>query len=109
MEFQDNLELPIVAIRENEDSFLNIDDIMDPELQSTRMKVLTLWPSGRTDVRVPEAKEGILLLKSVASKNWQAVANAVVKHVELKPEILKALWRVFKTVNSDSTVPLNRY
>ena len=97
MEFQDNLELPIVAIRENEDSFLNIDDIMDPQLQSTRVKVLILWPSGRTDVRVPEAKEDILLLKNVASKNWQAVANAVVKHVELKTEILKALWRVLNS------------
>lgn len=97
MEFQDNFELPIVAIRENEDSLLNIDDILDPELQSTRVKVLTLWPSGRTDVRVPEAREDILLLKNIASKNWQAVANAVVKHVELKPEILKALWRVFNS------------
>ena len=75
MEFQDNFELPIVAIRENEDSLLNIDDIMDPKLQSTRVKVLTLSASGRTDVRVPEAKKDIFLLKNVASKNWQACSG----------------------------------
>ena len=61
MQFQENValrqELPAVAIHENEDSLLNIDDIIDPELQSTRVKVLTLWPSGRTDVRALESKD----------------------------------------------------
>ena len=95
MQFQENValrqELPAVTIHENEDSLLNIDDIIDPELQSTHVKVLTLWPSGRTDVRAPKSKEDLLLLKNVALKNWQAVANAVFQHEELKPEILKAL------------------
>ena len=50
MEFQDSFELPIVAIDENEDSLLNIDDIMDPELQLTHVKVLTLWPNRSTNV-----------------------------------------------------------
>lgn len=101
MQFQENIalrqELPAIAICKNEDSLLNIDDIIDPELQLTRVKVLTLWPSGRTDVRAPKAKEDILLLKNVALKNWQAVANAVVKHEKLKLEILKALWHVFNS------------
>lgn len=98
--------------RRAENSFilLIIDDIIDPEVKSTRVKVLTLymWRSGKTDLRAPEAKEDILLLENIASKNCQRVANAVVKHKKLKPETLEALWHVFK-VNSDSTVPTNRY
>ena len=46
--FEENVALhqqPAVAISENEDSLLNIDDIIDRELQSTCVKVLTLWPS----------------------------------------------------------------
>lgn len=98
MQFQENVALrqqPAEAVCEN--SLLNIDDITDPELQLTRVKVLTLWPSGRTDVRAPEAKEDNLLLNNVALANWQAVPNAVVKHGKLKPEILKALWRVLNS------------
>ena len=70
-----------VEMHENEDSLLNSNDII------TRVKVLTLWPSGRT-----ERLKYILLLKNhyVASKNWQAVDNAVVEHEKLKPDILKA-------------------
>ena len=40
-------------VNKNEDALLNIDDIISPE-QSTRVKVLVLWPSGKTDVRVPD-------------------------------------------------------
>ena len=28
------------------------------------------------------------------NKNWQAAANTIVKHVELKPEIIKAMKKV---------------
>ena len=82
-------------IIENEDALLNIDDIMSHE-QTTLVKVLILWPNGRTEVRVPGEKEDILLLKNVALKNWQAVANSVLKHEQLKPEMLKAIWRALK-------------
>ena len=51
------------------DALLNIDDIISPE-QSTRVKVLVLWPSGKTDIRVPDRKENINLLKNIALKNW---------------------------------------
>ena len=54
---------------------------------------MVLWPNGRTDVRVPDRKENITLLKNVAFKNWQAVANGVFQHSELRQDILKALWR----------------
>lgn len=79
-------------LTENEDAILNIDDMISSE-QSTRIKVVVLWPNGRTDVRVPDRKENINLLKNVAFKNWQAVANAVLQHSELRQDILKALWR----------------
>ena len=46
---------------------LSIDAIIDPELQSTYVKLLTLWPNGRTDVRAPKAKEDNLLLKNVSA------------------------------------------
>lgn len=90
MRFQENVSARQVI--ENEDALLNIDDIMSCQ-QSTRMKVVILWTNGRPDVRVPEEKDNILILKNVALKNWQAVANAVLKHKQLKPEMLKALWR----------------
>ena len=84
---------------ENVDALLNIDDIisLEPE-QSTRVKVLVLWPSGKTDVRVPDRKENINLLKNIALRKWTAVANAVLTHSELRQDILRALWR---TLNSE--------
>ena len=51
-----------VEIHENEDSLLNSNDI------TTRVKVLTLWPSGRT-----ERPKYILLLKMLLrriGKQW---------------------------------------
>ena len=82
MQFQENAAASEMIV-ENEDALLNIDDIMSRE-QTTRVKVLILWPNGRTEVRVPGEKEDILLLKNVALKNWQAVANSVLKHEQLK-------------------------
>ena len=94
MQFQENAAASEMII-ENEDALLNIDDTMSHE-QTTRVKVLILWPNGRTEVRVPGEKEDILLLKNVALKNWQAVANSILKHEQLKPEMLKALWQALK-------------
>ena len=81
-----------IRVMKNEDAILNIDDMISSE-QSTCVKVVMLWPSGRTDVRVPDQKESIGLVKNIALKNWQAVANAALKHSELRQDILKALWR----------------
>ena len=86
-------------VNNNENALINIDDIISPE-QSTRAKVLVLWPSGKSDVRVPDIdqKENITLLKNIALINWTAVANAVLTHSELRQDILRALWR---TLNSE--------
>ena len=107
MELQDNWIAHRSNLREWR-SPLNIDDMMDPELQSTHVKVLTLWPSRRTDVWVPIAKEGTLLLKNVASKNWQAVAQRSCKACEIETGKFWKPSGVSSTVNSDSNVPLNR-
>ena len=71
-------------VNKNEDALINIDNIISPE-QSTRVKVLVLWPSGKSDVRVPDIdqKENITLLKNIALINWTAVANAVLTQSEL--------------------------
>ena len=78
-------------VNKNEDALINIDGIISPE-QSTRVKVLVLWPSGKSDVRVPDIyqKENITLLKNIALINWTAVANAVLTHSELRQDILRA-------------------
>lgn len=72
---------------ENVDALLNIDDIitLEPE-KSTHVKVLVLWLTGKTDVRVPDRKENINLLKNIALKNWTAVANAILTHSELRQD-----------------------
>ena len=72
------------------------------------MKVLVLWPRGKTDVRVPDIdqkhdhsvkyrlnKLGDL---SCIYRDLKAVANAVLRHSELRQDILRALWR---TLNSE--------
>ena len=58
---------------------------------STRVKFVMLLTSRNADVRVPDQKEIIALLKNVALKNWLFVVNAVPKHSELSQYIQKAL------------------
>ena len=81
--------------KENEDAYLNIDDILGSG--QTRVKVLILWPNGRTDVKTPSLNEDIILIKNMALNNLQVVANLVFKHPQLTPEILKSLWRTLNT------------
>ena len=81
--------------KQNEDAYLNIDDILGSG--QTWVKVLILWPNGGTDVKTPSLNEDILLIKNVALNNLQVVANIVFKHPQLRPEILKSLWRSLNT------------
>ena len=46
----------------NEEAVLNINDMISLE-QSMRVKVIVFWPSGKTDVQVPDEKENIALVK----------------------------------------------
>ena len=77
--------------RENEDAYLNIDDILGSG--QTQVKVLILWPNGRADVKTPSLNKDILLSTNMALNNLQVVANVVLKHPRLRPKILKSLWR----------------
>ena len=49
---------------------LNIEDIYSPSDQQTRVKVLILWSSGKTEVKTPspEDKDNVLLIKNIALK-----------------------------------------
>ena len=40
-----------------------------------QVKVVVLWPSGKTDDRVPDEKENIAFLKNIGFKNGQPVVN----------------------------------
>ena len=83
------------AIHENS---LNIDEIIDPELHLTHVKVLTLWPSGRTDVQARGRKEDTLYMDLTVKKCcFKELASRVVNQETFKPKILKALWRVFNS------------
>lgn len=73
----------------NEESLLNINDILYHDDQGkvqeqTRVKVLILWPNGRTDVKVPPIHENdtIRLVKNAVLKDWKAVSHIVLKHRE---------------------------
>ena len=74
-------------ICENEDAILNIDSMVQ---HWNSQPVWNLW-CREPDVRVPDEKENIALLKNITLKNWQFVANAVPKHSELRQYIQKAL------------------
>lgn len=43
--------------------------------------------SGNATIRIPRDDE----TKKMCNKNWQAAANTIVKHDELRPEIIKAM------------------
>ena len=58
------------------------------------MKVAMLNSSGNVTVRIPRNDETKKLIRQMFNKNWQAAANTIVKHVELKPEIIKAMKKV---------------
>ena len=46
----------------------NIDDMISLE-QSASVKIVMLWPGGKTDVRVPKKKEKIAPVKNIELKN----------------------------------------
>ena len=42
------------------------------------VKIVMLWPSGKTDVRVPDQKGNIALVKNIALKNSQVIPINVI-------------------------------
>ena len=74
MQFQKNVALrqeqPAVAIRKNEDSLLNINDIIDPELQSTLFDKLS-----QASRRNASLLSAILIFVSTGTENEDFVMN----------------------------------
>lgn len=58
------------------------------------MKVAMVNSSGNVTIRIPRNDETKKLIRQMFNKNWQAAANTIVKHDELKPEIIKAMKKV---------------
>lgn len=58
-----------------------------------KIKVLISYPSGHVEVRSPEDRKTISLVKNIALKQWEAVANAIFDVEELKEELPTALKR----------------
>ena len=61
------------------------------------MKVLISYLSGHVEVCSSEDKKTISLVKNIALKQWEAVANAIFDVKELKEEIPAALKRRIST------------
>ena len=61
----------------------------------TRVKVLISYASGHVEVRSPQEKKSIAIIKNMALKQWKAaVANAIFDHAELREELPEALKRI---------------
>lgn len=70
------------------ESCLNIDDMPGCDLQ---VKVAMVNSSGNATIRIPRDDETKKLIRQMCNKNCQAAANTIVKHDELRPEIIKAM------------------
>jgi len=71
---------------------LNVDDLIGDK-NDTRVKVLISYASGHVEVRSPQEKKSIAIIKNMALKHWNAVANVIFDHVELRKELPVALKR----------------
>ena len=68
---------------------LNVGDLIGDK-NDTRVKVLISYGSGHVEVRAPQVKKSIAIIKNMALKQWKAVANAIFNHAELREELLVA-------------------
>ena len=80
-------------------SLLNVDEFSNAK--ETKIKVLISYPSGHVEVRSPEGKKTISLVKNIALMQWEAVAIAIFDVEELKEELPAALKRRVSTKFKD--------
>ena len=66
-----------------------------------KIKVLISYPSGHVEVRSPEDRKTISLVKNIALNQWEALANAIFDVEELKEELPAALKRRVSTEFKD--------
>ena len=71
------------------ESKLNIDDL--PTDGTLQIKVVIVDSTGQVTTRIPHEEESKQIVRQLCNKNWQAAANTILKHKELKPEVVKAL------------------
>lgn len=92
------------------ESKLNIDDL--PTDGTLQVKVVILDSTGKVTSRIPHEEESKQIVRQLCNKNWQAAANTILRHKELKPEVVKALQKtvseeVASYTKSESVLLLN--
>ena len=74
------------------DSHLNIDDL--PTDGALPVKVVIVDSNGKPTTRNPQEEESKQIVRQLCNKNWQATANTIVRHKQLKAEVVKALKKI---------------
>jgi len=77
------------TLKECIDSNLNIDDL--PNNGTLQVKVVIVDGTGKPTTRIPQEEESKQIVRQLCNKNWQATANTILKHKELKKEVVTAL------------------
>ena len=85
---QERLQASEKENNDNTDQYLNIDNLPEGGLQ---VKVVFKTESENVLVRIHRDKTTKCLVRQVCGKNWHAAANSITKHLELFPEVLKAV------------------
>ena len=76
-------------IKDSIDSKLNVDDLLTDG--SLEVKVVIVDGTGKPTARILQDVESKQIVRQVCNKNWQAAANTILRHKELKPEVVKSL------------------
>ena len=76
-------------IKDSIDSKLNVDDLLTDG--SLEVKVVIVDGTEKPTARIPQDVESKQIVRQVCNKNWQAAANTILRHKELKPEVVKSL------------------
>ena len=76
-------------IKDSIDSKLNVDDLLTDG--SLEVKVVIVDGTGKPTARIPQDVESKQIVRQVCNKNWQEAANTILRHKELKPEVVKSL------------------
>ena len=74
-------------------SALNVEELLDKNSENTKVKVVTINSDGRVDTRSSFSKDTKSLLINVSRRKWKAVANIVLKHKELREEMVETMGR----------------
>ena len=67
----------------------SIDDLLTDG--SLEVKVVIVDGTGKPTARIPQDVESKQKVRQVCNKNWQAAANTILRHNELKPDVVKSL------------------